>query len=540
MTTENPTVFSIPPNPEVDQQPTQKKYDHPSSDQGLDSRSDYPPTRFADRLPVSEADLIKVAEYLLRREEILPKWGALVSRRVDMYLSAVQEIVELVQALEKEQTPEAQAMLQEISQAGEAGTNATRASNKRLWQFPVVQEAFSARDLKGQDAILKLMDSSGYKQNARREHTDYSDQDSEQFLNIFLQYTLGWVLNKTKGVAITGEGSNLEVKRIIRASGELRNLEYGVHLLDVMYAADGIKDLDWAELTTIMLHDILEKGGAFRYSYETNSFEHVGITQDDFVKRFGVVGEFLFANVSMLTEFELNSDITDFASPEEVQAKVQLAKTQLAGMSTGNGLTANPELKPLLSSLQDPNNPLYKKAESLLIEKMVDFGNLSWGLLESGKQLRKLYDNLQSQEQKDILLNLVVRPRITTEILDRFKADAATIVQRSVENAQKGKWSQANVVAYFERYDCFMSDLLDFADLFGLTQEYKPLFIDSQAQIELTKQMIKEQLGFNISEEKIEDFRKVRGVVTDAIVAPITGRKIEQNMKIVSDAIEKI
>lgn len=489
-------------------------------------------TRFADRLPITTADKAKAKEYLAHREEILPKWGELVSRRVDIYMSTVQEIVELVQALEKEQTPEAQATLQTIAQDGEAGVNATRASNKRLWQFPVVQEAFSARNLEGQESILELMDSSGYSQNAQREH---QGQNSTDRLNTFLQYTLGWVLNKTKGVTITGEGSNLEVKRIIRASGELKNLEYGVHLLDVMYAASGIKKLDWAELTTIMLHDILEKGGAFRYVLEAKSFEQVSITRADFVKRFGLVGEFLFANVSMLTEFELHADITDYATKEEVEEKVQLARDNMASISSHD-----PELQSLLEALQDPNNPLYKKAESLLLEKMVDFGNLSWGLLESGKQLRQLYDNLQSQEQKDMLLNLVVRPRITTEILDRFKADTATIVYRSVESIKKGKWSEANVVAYFERYDCFMSDLLEFAEIFDLAEEYKPLFIDSLAQIELTKQMIKEQIGFTVSEEKIADFRAVRGVVTDAIVAPITRRKIEQNMQIVSDAIEKI
>ena len=174
----------------------------------------------------------------------------------------------------------------------------------------------------------------------------------------------------------------------------------------------------------------------------------------------------------------------------------------------------------------------FGRTEELLFRKTGEFGNLAYGIRTFVEKLIALHsgefaDNLEAQT---VIIDTLIKPILTTEVLDRFKSDVATLAKRTTEKISSGKWQEIDVVAYFERLDNFMFEILAALKITGLAEEYSTMIQSSLANIQLAKIDVFASTGIEVTQKKIEAFRKIRTIVHPHFVTKYTDQKVSEKI----------
>lgn len=256
------------------------------------------------------------------------------------------------------------------------------------------------------------------------------------------------------------------------------------------------------------------------------------IDRENLKRALGTFGLLMATNVEMLTELETRDRFgcEDSSQFDLAYSSVLEELKTLKLNNYGN----------LIEDLKNGGSN-GARVEKLLLQRVVDFGNLAWGIKARTLLLREIYDSLTSDKQL-ILLETIIKPTITAEIADRFKSDVATIVNRSIERKADGTWKEADAVAYFERFEYFLLCIQESIEIFGLEDEYYKMMKDALAMVQNAKRQIyiQTQGEWDISREKLLEFQRVRAVSQDGIVGHFTISKVIKNVDRVKEIIDAI
>ncbi len=491
---------------------------------------------FSSEFSITEQDLNAERAYAERRRRQIENCARPLEIRVDNYVTAIQSQALLINDTRNVGDLESLEILEDhLAGTSEAGKTPTRDINTETWKNPYIRAVFKNMQFENQTGLLTLILDSQYA-DILLDEADKTNITTEKDAYLFLlQLTFGWLLNKTKAITFDQSGTSISVQKIDRSG-----VPYVTHSLEVVDAALGLKVLSVVEVLTALLHDIKEKGAKFNFNLETFVYEVFAITLEDFEKRLGALGTLLSVTVDILTEMELGDTYDQRLTPEEKEAA--FGNNYEGKMSAEERATAETAVKnDLLSSDSEYAKEILQKlstearfgrTEELLFRKTGEFGNLAYGIRTFVEKLIALHsgefaDNLEAQT---VIIDTLIKPILTTEVLDRFKSDVATLAKRTTEKISSGKWQEIDVVAYFERLDNFMFEILAALKITGLAEEYSTMIQSSLANIQLAKIDVFASTGIEVTQKKIEAFRKIRTIVHPHFVTKYTDQKVSEKI----------
>ena len=491
---------------------------------------------FSSEFSITEQDLNAERAYAERRRRQIENCARPLEIRVDNYVTAIQSQALLINDTRNVGDLESLEILEDhLAGTSEAGKTPTRDINTETWKNPYIRAVFKNMQFENQTGLLTLILDSQYA-DILLDEADKTNITTEKDAYLFLlQLTFGWLLNKTKAITFDKSGTSISVQKIDRSG-----VPYVTHSLEVVDAALGLKVLSVVEVLTALLHDIKEKGAKFNFNLETFVYEVFAITLEDFEKRLGALGTLLSVTVDILTEMELGDTYDQRLTPEEKEAA--FGNNYEGKMSAEERATAETAVKnDLLSSDSEYAKEILQKlstearfgrTEELLFRKTGEFGNLAYGIRTFVEKLIALHsgefaDNLEAQT---VIIDTLIKPILTTEVLDRFKSDVATLAKRTTEKISSGKWQEIDVDAYFERLDNFMFEILAALKITGLAEEYSTMIQSSLANIQLAKIDVFASTGIEVTQKKIEAFRKIRTIVHPHFVTKYTDQKVSEKI----------
>ncbi len=495
-------------------------------------------------LPPDNLSLDEIGKALEERTRVLDLAEEIISSRVNSYEAMLADQIRLINKLlllikkarkENNQGLEDRLIqyLREVAQGGEGGSKPTRNKNALTWIELQISGLLDQVDYEAhQTTIVKLLGESTYWKKAAAETPP--DSDDRVRLEKILQFTIGWLLNKTKSVqVIKGKKSESEEEETIQIKMGMRDeRHYPTHCLELI--ATSKERISLATTITALLHDLIEKGGEFIFDPDKLAFELRGISLDHFEKRMGAFGELIGLNVQMLTEMELKDHFGGRIGDDELKDKKISIVREIQKNISQLG-------KNLLSLFAEQHSDEIEKRTNYIFEKIVNFGNLAMGVRRSVEEAMKIHDEYaDNQLIQEVIMRVVIEPRIRVEILDRLNSDVATITNRVDEKIKSGKWKKVDVIAYFERYYYFIEQLTQAINATGLNLEYQNMLENALENVEYARRTVESQSGIIITEQEIAEWRRLREIMHQELVTPYVEQKVEDDTKKIKSIIEKL